>query len=301
MNSSSVSSNNSLLFFSKSFFELTKARLAISVVFSSVVGYLLAVDSFDLYTLFLLSVGGYCMVGASNSFNQIIEKDIDALMDRTKNRPIPSKKMSVSTAFYISIILTLIGIVVLYKINPRTALFGAISIFIYTCLYTPLKTITPLSVFVGAFPGAIPFMLGWVAATNNFGIEPGTLFMIQFFWQFPHFWALGWMLHDDYQKAGINMLPTKKRDKSTALQIVLYSLWTIIISVFPVTGLTGDLRLSIWSAVVVLILGLVMLFYSINLYNKMNVAAAKKLFTVSILYLTLLQITYLIDKMYLWT
>ena len=301
MNSSSVSSSNSFLFFSKSFFELTKARLAISVVFSSVVGYLLAVDSFDLYTLFLLALGGYCMVGASNSFNQIIEKDIDSLMDRTKNRPIPSNKMSVNTAFYISIILTLIGIVVLYKINPRTALFGAISIFIYTCLYTPLKTITPLSVFVGAFPGAIPFMLGWVAATNNFGIEPGTLFMIQFFWQFPHFWALGWMLHDDYQKAGINMLPTKKRDKSTALQIVLYSLWTIIISVFPVTGLTGDLRLSVWSAVIVLILGLVMLFYSINLYNRMNVAAAKKLFTVSILYLTLLQITYLIDKTYLWT
>ena len=301
MNSSSVSHSNSLLFFSKSFFELTKARLAISVVFSSVVGYLLAVDSFDTYTLFLLALGGYCMVGASNSFNQIIEKDIDSLMDRTKNRPIPSKKMSVNTAFYISIILTLIGIVVLYKINPRTALFGAISIFIYTCLYTPLKTITPLSVFVGAFPGAIPFMLGWVAATNNFGIEPGTLFMIQFFWQFPHFWALGWMLHDDYQKAGINMLPTKKRDKSTALQIVLYSLWTIIISVFPVTGLTGDLRLSVLSAVIVLILGLVMLFYSVNLYNKMNVAAAKQLFTVSILYLTLLQITYLIDKMYLWT
>jgi len=301
MNSSSVSSSNSFLFFSKSFFELTKARLAISVVFSSVVGYLLAVDSLDTYTLFLLALGGYCMVGASNSFNQIIEKDIDSLMDRTKNRPIPSKKMSVNTAFYISIILTLIGIVVLYKINPRTALFGAISIFIYTCLYTPLKTITPLSVFVGAFPGAIPFMLGWVAATNNFGIEPGTLFMIQFFWQFPHFWALGWMLHDDYQKAGINMLPTKKRDKSTALQIVLYSLWTIIISVFPVTGLTGDLRLSVWSAVIVLILGLVMLFYSVNLYNKMNVAAAKQLFTVSILYLTLLQITYLIDKMYLWT
>ena len=301
MNSSSVSLNTSFLFFSKSFFELTKARLAISVVFSSVVGYLLAVDSFDFYTLILLSIGGYCMVGASNSFNQIIEKDIDVLMDRTKNRPIPSKKMSVSTAFYISIILTLIGIVVLYKINPRTALFGAISIFIYTCLYTPLKTITPLSVFVGAFPGAIPFMLGWVAATNNFGIESGTLFMIQFFWQFPHFWALGWMLHDDYQKAGINMLPTKKRDKSTALQIVLYSLWTIIISVFPVTGLTGDLKLTVGSAVVVVLLGLVMLFYSVNLYNKMNVAAAKKLFTFSILYLTLLQITYLIDKMYLWT
>ena len=267
MNSSSVKLNYSPQFFLKSFLDLTKARLAISVVFSSVVGYLLAVDSFDFYTLTLLSIGGYCMVGASNSFNQIIERDIDALMDRTKNRPIPSNKISVNTAFYISVILTLIGIVVLYKINPRTALFGAISIFIYTCLYTPLKPLTPLSVFVGAFPGAIPFMLGWVAASNSFGIEPGTLFMIQFFWQFPHFWALGWMLHEDYQKAGINMLPTRKRDKSTALQIVLYSLWTIIISIFPVTGLTGDLRLSITSAIVVVILGVVMLFYSINLYN----------------------------------
>ena len=300
MNSSSIKLNYSPLFLFKSFLDLTKARLAISVVFSSLVGYLLAVDSFDLYTLILLSIGGYCMVGASNSFNQIIEKDIDALMDRTKNRPIPSKKMTVNTAFYISTILALIGIIVLYKINPRTALFGAISIFIYTCLYTPLKPLTPLSVFVGAFPGAIPFMLGWVAASNSFGIEPGTLFMIQFFWQFPHFWALGWMLHDDYQKAGINMLPTRKRDKSTALQIVLYSLWTIIISIFPVTGLTGDLRLSIYSAIIVLILGLVMLYYSINLYNKMNINAAKKLFTISIFYLTLLQITYLLDKIYIW-
>ena len=163
------------------FFELTKARLAISVVFSSVVGYLIASDSFDFSTVLLLALGGYCMVGASNSFNQIIEKDIDKLMERTKNRPIPSGKMSVNTAFIISIILTLIGVIVLYKINPKTALFGSISIFIYTCLYTPLKTITPLTVFVGAIPGAIPFMLGWVAATNDFGIEAGTLFMIQFF------------------------------------------------------------------------------------------------------------------------
>src|SRR6056300_466757 len=300
MNSSSVKLNYSPQFFLKSFLDLTKARLAISVVFSSIVGYLLAADSFDIYTLTLLSIGGYCMVGASNSFNQIIERYIDALMDSTKNKPIPSNKISVNTAFYISVILTLIGIVVLYKINPRTALFGAISIFIYTCLYTPLKPLTPLSVFVGAFPGAIPFMLGWVAASNSFGIEPGTLFMIQFFWQFPHFWALGWMLNEDYQKAGINMLPTRKRDKSTALQIVLYSLWTIIISIFPVTGLTGDLRLSVTSAILVVILGLVMLYYSINLYNKMDISAAKKLFTVSIIYLTLLQLSYLIDKIYLW-
>ena len=140
MNSSSVSLDNSLLFFSKSFFELTKARLAISVVFSSVVGYLLAVDSFDLYTLVLLSIGGYCMVGASNSFNQIIEKDIDALMDRTKNRPIPAGRMSVTTAFIIATIFTLLGIIILYTINKQTAMFGAISIFLYTCVYTPLYT-----------------------------------------------------------------------------------------------------------------------------------------------------------------
>ena len=301
MNTAVISDNKtSMKTIISDFKQLTKVGLSLSVVFSSVAGYLLAVETVDYFILFLLAIGGFFMVGASNAFNQIIEKDIDKLMDRTKNRPIPSGKMSVNIAFVISIILTLIGIIVLYKINPKTALFGAISIFIYTCLYTPLKTITPLSVFVGAIPGAIPFMLGWVAATNNFGIEPGTLFMIQFFWQFPHFWALGWMLHDDYSKAGINMLPTRKKDKSTALQVVLYTIWMIVISIFPVSGLTGDLKLSIISAFVVLALGLGMLYFAINLYIKMSTSAAKKVFTSSIVYLTLLQITYLIDKIYIW-
>ena len=285
----------------KDFFELTKARLAISVVFSSLAGYLIATDSYDLSIVLLLVVGGYCMVGASNSFNQIIEKDLDVLMDRTKNRPIPTGRVSVTVAFIISVLLTLIGIVILYKINPKTALFGAISIFIYTCLYTPLKTITPLSVFVGAFPGAIPFMLGWVAATNNFGIEAGALFTIQFFWQFPHFWALGWMLDEDYKKAGINMLPKKKKDKATALQIVIYTIWMIMISVFPVSGLTGDLHLSIFSAILIGIIGLAMLYFSINLYNKMNTVSAKKLFISSVVCLTLVQVVYVIDKIYIWS
>ena len=285
----------------KDFFELTKARLAISVVFSSLAGYLIATDSYDLSIVLLLVVGGYCMVGASNSFNQIIEKDLDVLMDRTKNRPIPTGRVSVTVAFIISVLLTLIGIVILYKINPKTALFGAISIFIYTCLYTPLKTITPLSVFVGAFPGAIPFMLGWVAATNNFGIEAGALFTIQFFWQFPHFWALGWMLDEDYKKAGINMLPTKKKDKATAIQIVIYTIWMIMISVFPVSGLTGDLHLSIFSAILIGIIGLAMLYFSINLYNKMNTVSAKKLFISSVVCLTLVQVVYVIDKIYIWS
>ena len=206
------------------FKEITKAGLAISVVFSSLAGYLLGIYNFNsdtITTLILLVVGGYCMVGASNAFNQIIEKDLDALMDRTKNRPIPSGRMSVNVAFIIACLLTIIGLVILYTINPKSAMFGAISIFLYTCVYTPLKTVTPLSVFVGAFPGAIPFMLGWVAATNDFGIEAGTLFLIQFFWQFPHFWAIGWFLFDDYKRGGFFMLPTGQRNKITCIAVPL--------------------------------------------------------------------------------
>lgn len=278
------------------FFTLTKARLAISVVFSSIAGYILAAENFVLNDFIFLILGGYCIVGASNSFNQIIERDKDLLMDRTKLRPLPTKQISTQNAFWISVILTLLGLFMLYMINYKTAFFAAVSVFLYTCVYTPLKTITPLSVFVGAIPGAIPFMLGWVAATNKFGIEPGTLFMIQFFWQFPHFWALGWMLDDDYKKAGFNMLPTGTRDKSTALQIILYTIWMMIASVFPVTGLTGLLSLKLGSAIVVFILGLIVLVLAINLYNRMDINSAKKLFYGSIFYLTLIQIVYIIDK-----
>ena len=207
------------------FKEITKAGLAISVLFSSIAGYLLGFDEslpFSWSVLLILMVGGYCMVGASNAFNQVIEKDLDAKMDRTRNRPVASGRMSPAVALSIASALTLIGLVLLYMINPKTAMFGAISIFLYTMVYTPLKTMTPLSVFVGAFPGAIPFMLGWVAATGDFGIEAGTLFLIQFFWQFPHFWAIGWFLYEDYEKAGFFMLPTAKAAKALMLASVTY-------------------------------------------------------------------------------
>ncbi len=278
------------------FFSLTKARLALSVVFSSVAGYILAVDQIIVQELIFLILGGYCIVGASNSFNQIIEKDKDKLMDRTKSRPLPTKQITTQIAFWISVILTLIGLFMLYMINYKTVFFAGLSVFLYTCIYTPLKPVTPLSVFIGAIPGAIPFMLGWVAGTNKFGIEPGTLFMIQFFWQFPHFWSLGWMLDDDYKKAGFNMLPTGNRDKKTALQIIFYTIWMIIITVFPVSGLTGDLSIKFGSAIVVLILGIIILVLGINLYNKMDINSAKKLFYGSVFYLTLIQIVYIIDK-----
>jgi len=278
------------------FKEITKMRLAISVVFSSVAGYFLGAEIVDFVTVLLLAIGGYCMVGASNAYNQIIERDLDALMDRTKDRPIPAGRMSVNTAFIIASTLTILGLVVLYFINPKTAMFGAISIFLYVSVYTPLKTKTPLAVFVGAFPGAIPFMLGWVAATNEFSIEPGTLFMIQFFWQFPHFWAIGWWLFDDYKKGGFFMLPTGKRDKGTAIQVILYTIWTIMVSIIPVFGVTGKLFLTPYAGVIIFALGLGMLYYAFKLYKNRDAISAKKLMFASVSYITLLQIVYVLDK-----
>lgn len=244
----------------------------------------------------MLMIGGYCMVGASNAFNQIIERDLDALMDRTKNRPIPAGRMRPNTALVIAVLLTVVGLVLLYMINPKTAMFGAVSIFLYTCVYTPLKTLTPLSVFVGAFPGAIPFMLGWVAATDDFGIEAGTLFLIQFFWQFPHFWAIGWFLFEDYQKGGFFMLPTGKRDNSTATQIILYTVWLILASLLPALGYTGRFYITPVSAIIVGVLGLWMLYYAVRLYKLRTSKAAKALMLASVSYITLLQIIYILDK-----
>ncbi len=278
------------------FKEITKSRLALSVVFSSLAGYLLGAYEVNPLSLLLLGFGGYCMVGASNAFNQVIEKDLDALMNRTRNRPIPAGRMTSTKAMTLAILMTILGVVSLYILNPKTAMFGAISIFIYTSVYTPLKTKTPLSVFVGAIPGAIPFMLGWVAATNNFGIEPGTLFMIQFFWQFPHFWALAWMLDEDYQKGGFKLLPTGKKDKGTAIQIIMYTIWMIIISVIPVFGITGRLHLSIPAAIIILIMGLVMLFFAFRLFEKRDNKSARKLMLISVSYITLMQLVYVIDK-----
>lgn len=280
----------------KDFLELTKVRLSVSVVFSSLAGYLLGVEQMSPLVILLLAIGGYLMVGASNAYNQIIEKDLDALMNRTKNRPIPAGRMSVNTAFIIASVFTILGIAVLYAINPKTAMFGAISIFMYVSLYTPLKTKTPLSVFVGAFPGAIPFMLGWVAATGDFGIEAGTLFMIQFFWQFPHFWAIGWFLYDDYKKAGFYMLPTGKRDRGTAIQVVLYTVWTLLVSLIPVLGVTGKFYITPLTAVFVFLLGIWFLVHSVKLFKQKSQQAARKLLFVSVAYITLLQILYVLDK-----
>ena len=278
------------------FTELTKVRLSVSVVISSIAGYFLAVDVVNYSTLLLLTIGGYAMVGASNVFNQVFEKDLDKLMERTQNRPLPKNRIHPNTALFIGVILTLIGIGSLYIINMKTAFFASISIFLYACLYTPLKQKTPLSVFVGAFPGAIPFMLGWVAATNEFGIEPGVLFMIQFFWQFPHFWAIGWIMHSQYEKAGFKMLPSGNPDQITAFQIVFYSFWTVLISLLPAFHYTGKLYLTLHATILVGLLGIFFIYSGIQLMSKKSDKAARFLIRASIIYITGIQLIYVLDK-----
>jgi protoheme IX farnesyltransferase len=281
-----------------SFIEITKLRLSVSVVFSSVISYLIGMSEFNFEIFSYLVLGGLMMVSASNIFNQVIERDLDALMQRTKGRPLPMGQISVNNALVLGFTFVIAGLTFLYLINPLCAMLGAISIFIYACVYTPLKLITPLSVFVGAIPGAIPFMLGWVAATNELGVEALALFLMQFFWQFPHFWAIAWWQNDEYEKAGFKMLPTGRKDKSTTFQIIFYSFWAIIMSIVPYFNVTGDLSLSTYGLVIVLILGMFLLFYSFQLFKTSTTQNAKVLMYVSILYLTLVQIVYLIDNLY---
>ncbi len=280
----------------RDFKELTKVGLSFSVVFSSLAGYLLAPPELDWTIFILLGLGGFFMVGASNAFNQIIERETDSLMKRTQNRPLPTGRVSVNTALTIAVTFTILGIGILYYINPKCAFFGAVSIFLYTSAYTPLKPVTPLSVFVGAFPGAIPFMLGWVAATGNFSIEPGMLFLIQFFWQFPHFWAIGWLQHDEYKKAGFNMLPMGKKDQAAVRQIILYTLVMIAVSIIPVFRMTGEFWIYPITAVIIALLGIYMLFYALKLYKLQTDVMARKLMLSSVLYITLIQIVYVVDK-----
>ena len=279
---------------------LIKLRLTLSVVFSSFISYFLAYSEVNFIQLFYLTIGGILIVSSSNIFNQIIEKDLDKLMKRTKNRPLPKKEISQSLAMTIAIIFTIIGLYFMYSINLKVAILSAVSVFLYVALYTPLKLITPLSVFVGAIPGAFPIMIGWVAATNNLGVEAITLFLMQFFWQFPHFWSIGWSQSMDYEKAGFKMLPTGKKDKSTAAQILFYSIWSVLISLIPFFGITGNLKLSIIGLLIVVILGVILVqkAYLLFVYEKNK--NANSLMVTSIIYLTLVQLTLLLDKIFFY-
>ena len=278
--------------------ELTKFRLTLSVVFSSFISYFLGASEVNYIQLFYLITGGILIVSSSNIFNQIIERDLDKLMERTQNRPLPKNEITPKLALFLAIASCVIGLIFMYMINIKVAILAALSIFIYTSIYTPMKLISPLAVFIGAIPGAFPFMIGWVAATNDIGIEAITLFLMQFFWQFPHFWSIGWAQSIDYEKAGFKMLPTGKKDKSTSAQILFYSVWAVLISIVPYFGITGELSLSIFGVLAIIILGAFLIFrsYALFLYGKNE--NANKLMLTSVIYLTLIQLTFLFDKIF---
>ncbi len=279
--------------------ELIKFRLTLSVVFSSIISYFLGTNSIDYMTLLLLIFGGIFIVSSSNIFNQIIEKDLDKLMYRTMNRPLPKNEITQNTALFLAISSALIGLIFMYLININVAILAALSIFLYTAVYTPMKLISPLSVFVGAIPGAFPFMIGWVAATNHIGVEAVTLFLMQFFWQFPHFWSIGWAQSTDYKKAGFKMLPTGRKDKSTSAQILFYSIWAVLVSIVPFFGITGELQLSYIGLTAVILLGIILIYKSYILFLDGTNDNAKKLMFTSVIYLTCVQLTFLLDKIFL--
>ena len=275
--------------------QLSKIRLTTSVVFSAIAGFFIAGGIVHSMELLYLILGGFLVVASSNGFNQIIEKDLDKLMKRTADRPLPQERMKVNQAFYISLAMGSIGVLLLFMINLYCGFFGSLSVLLYVLAYTPLKRISSFSVFVGAFPGAIPFMLGWVAVTNDFSIEAGILFAIQFIWQFPHFWAIAWVSDEDYTKAGFKMLPGEK-GKETAAKTLIYCLFLIPLSILPIFQFTGSLQLSIIATLLTLLLGFWFFTKALILFKTLQDADAKKLMFASFIYLPLLQLIYVIDN-----
>jgi len=279
----------------KSYFELLKFRLSFLVAFSSAFGYVLAsFGQINWQTLLMLFFGGLLVSGSSVTINQIIEKDLDKLMTRTQNRPLPTGRLTIIEAIVFSIIVGIAGIALLYiSTNILTVALSIVSLLLYSFVYTPLKRVGPIAVFVGAIPGALPPLLGWVAYTGSIGFEALIIFGIQFIWQFPHFWAIAWVADEDYKKAGFKLLPAKgKKDFNTAINIMIYTLFLIPLGLLPAKfGLTG-----INSAVVVTICGALFLSQTLSLMKDVSRKSALRIMFGSFLYLPIVQIAYLLDK-----
>lgn len=279
----------------KAFFELTKFRLSLTVVFSSSFGYLLGVQRpIDWLHFALFAVAGYAITAAANTVNQIKEVELDKLMRRTANRPLPTGRLSISEAWGFVIVMLALSMFIFTTIfNYKTAGIALLSFVLYGFVYTPLKRVGPVAVFVGAFPGAFPPMIGWLAATNHFGWEPGILFAIQFFWQFPHFWAIAWVADDDYRRAGFKLLPAQgEKGFDTAVQIMIYTLFLLPLSWVPLKlGMTG-----VNSAIIAMICGILFLSQTFHLMRKQTDKAALKMMFGSFLYLPVVQIAFLLDK-----
>ena len=277
-----------------------KFRLSATVVFSSAIGYLLGADTVVFIDMCLLLVGGILVTGSANGFNQIIERKHDKHMQRTATRPLPMGNLSVNQALVFTILIGLIGLYVLSNVIPggvKSCLFGLLSIFLYVLVYTPLKRISPIAVFVGAFPGAIPILLGWVAATNDFGLAAGILFAVQFCWQFPHFIAISLVLDEEYKKAGFKMIYGGEKGKYPAGVAVMTSLLMTVISIIPFLWEVPLLALSVYGAVIVFGLGAWFTLKAIKLLQNYDDVTAKKLMLSSFAYLPLMQIIYVLDKL----
>ncbi len=295
--SEAVGSYASIITRVKIYAAFTKMRLASLVVFSAVVSYLYAAPSINLFNLAILSIGGFLITGAANGMNQIIEKDYDKLMTRTADRPIPSGQMSVSEGFLIVAITGTLGIILLwYFLNPLSGLLGAFAMLLYAGVYTPLKRITSWSVIVGAIPGAIPPLLGYVAETGKFGLVPGILFIVQFAWQLPHFWSIAWKLDEDYRKGGFKMMPINGvKDRASAIVILVTALLMIPAGLLPYYF--GET--TIYSGIIITALALWMVYYAAKLVQTKDDKMALKVMFTSFAYLPLTQLALMFDKIFL--
>ncbi len=272
---------------------LVKFKLNLLVVFSAAIGYLMAPAAFFNWSqLVLLCFGGFLVTGASNALNQIFEKDVDILMPRTADRPVAQGRISATEASLLAGLMSVVGLVILASFNLLTAVLGALSLLSYVFVYTPMKRISPIAVLIGAFPGAFPTLIGWVAVTGNISVGAFALFGIQFLWQFPHFWAIAWKSYDDYAKAGFFLLPNGKKDKTAAFQVVLYCIFLLIVGMFPYfLNISG-----IVSLIVVALTALYFTYTAIQLYKLQTDKAALKVMFASFFYLPIVQLALLLDK-----
>ena len=275
----------------KAFVSLMKLRLSSLVVLSAFFGFLMAKGDLNSLSMYSLLLGGLLITGSSNGFNQILEIKTDTLMSRTKSRPLPVQIISKIEAIIFCAMIGTLGLFLLYTINYKSMLLGLFSMIVYVLIYTPLKQKSAIAVFVGAIPGSIPPLLGYVAVSNDFGLEPGVLFMLQFFWQFPHFWALAWKLDEDYQKAVFRLLPSIEKNKKSAFQIMLYSAFLIPASMLPwAAEMTGST-----SMIIGICLSLIMYTPAIRLYFTLDDKYANKIMYYSFAYLPILFTVYCFD------
>ncbi|HMH20463.1 MAG TPA: heme o synthase [Puia sp.] len=276
---------------------LIKFNLSFMVVFSAVISYLLApkVTEYDWMSIMLFFVGGMLVTGSANTINQVVEKDTDAMMKRTANRPVASGRMSVQEGWTFAIITGVAGILILSHFNLLTAVLAAFSLFVYAFIYTPLKKVSSVSVLVGAIPGSLPCLIGWAAGNDDLSAGGWILFALQFFWQFPHFWAIAWIAHKDYTKAGFKLLPSNEGPtKYSAIQAIIYSLLLLPVGVLPwLSGMSGMVSL-----VIVFVANILMVWQCVRLYREMTVNAARRVMFSSYIYLPVVLLALLANKIH---